>query len=88
MGLDKDDERPMGVASYRAYYKNRGHNDDWLEIPGECVTQTSPTAAAATAIFGMGDGTSNIGLASSTLVGVRQRGLLFFLFAKICAAGA
>ena len=60
MGLQKRDDRPLGVA-VRTYYKSPRHDDDWLEswlglwdgdrlLPGFGW------------IFGMGDGTSNVGL--------------------------
>jgi geranylgeranyl reductase family protein len=60
MGLRKRDDRPMGVA-VRSYYTSPRHDDDYLEswldlwdgrrlLPGYGW------------IFGMGDGTSNVGL--------------------------
>jgi menaquinone-9 beta-reductase len=60
MGLRKRDDRPMGVA-VRSYYTSPRHEDDYLEswldlwdgrrlLPGYGW------------IFGMGDGTSNVGL--------------------------
>jgi geranylgeranyl reductase family protein len=60
MGLRKRDDRPMGVA-VRSYYTSPRHKDDYLEswldlwdgrrlLPGYGW------------IFGMGDGTSNVGL--------------------------
>jgi geranylgeranyl reductase family protein len=60
MGLRKRDDRPMGVA-VRTYYTSPRHEDDYLEswldlwdgrrlLPGYGW------------IFGMGDGTSNVGL--------------------------
>jgi menaquinone-9 beta-reductase len=63
MGLHKREDRPMGVA-YRAYYKNPRHNDDylesWLELSD--VKQPDRLLPGYGWIFGMGDGTSNIGL--------------------------
>ncbi|MDX6204595.1 MAG: menaquinone-9 beta-reductase [Frankiales bacterium] len=64
LGLHKRDDRPMGVA-YRRYYTSPRHDDDylesWLELwdgtPGE-----SRLLPGYGWIFGMGDGTSNIGL--------------------------
>ncbi|BEP12569.1 geranylgeranyl reductase family protein [Acidothermaceae bacterium B102] len=64
LGLHKRDDRPMGVA-YRRYYTSPRHDDDWLESwlelwegkPGE-----SRLLPGYGWIFGMGDGTSNIGL--------------------------
>ncbi len=63
MGLHKRDDRPMGVA-YRAYYKNPRHNDDWLESWLELRDAKDPQRLLPGYgwIFGMGDGTSNIGL--------------------------
>ncbi|MDX6201298.1 MAG: menaquinone-9 beta-reductase, partial [Frankiales bacterium] len=64
LGLHKRDDRPMGVA-YRRYYTSPRHDDDWLEswlelwdgTPGE-----SRLLPGYGWIFGMGDGTSNVGL--------------------------
>jgi geranylgeranyl reductase family protein len=64
MGLVKRDDRPMGVA-VRTYYRSPRHLDDhlesWLELwggkPGE-----SDLLPGYGWIFGMGDGTSNVGL--------------------------
>ena len=63
MGLHKREDRPMGVA-YRAYYKNPRHNDDWLESWLELRDSDHPDTLLPGYgwIFGMGDGTSNIGL--------------------------
>ncbi|MDO4784898.1 MAG: geranylgeranyl reductase family protein [Propionibacteriaceae bacterium] len=64
MGLNKRDDRPMGVA-VRTYYTSPRHDDDylesWLELwdgtPGE-----SNLLPGYGWIFGMGDGTCNVGL--------------------------
>jgi geranylgeranyl reductase family protein len=64
MGLAKRDDRPMGVA-VRTYYRSPRHVDDhlesWLELwsgkPGE-----SDLLPGYGWIFGMGDGTCNVGL--------------------------
>ncbi|HEV2346793.1 MAG TPA: geranylgeranyl reductase family protein [Actinocrinis sp.] len=63
MGLHKRDDRPMGVA-YRAYYRNPRHTDDWLESWLELRDAQNPDHLLPGYgwIFGMGDGTSNIGL--------------------------
>jgi geranylgeranyl reductase family protein len=63
MGLHKREDRPMGVA-YRAYYKNPRHNDDYLESWLELSDSKRPDRLLPGYgwIFGMGDGTSNIGL--------------------------
>ncbi|HXP20753.1 MAG TPA: geranylgeranyl reductase family protein [Streptosporangiaceae bacterium] len=60
MGLRKRDDRPLGVA-VRTYYTTPRHDDDYLEAwldlwDGE---QLLPGYGW---IFGMGDGTSNVGL--------------------------
>ena len=64
MGLAKRDDRPMGVA-VRTYYRSPRHVDDhlesWLELwagkPGQ-----SDLLPGYGWIFGMGDGTCNVGL--------------------------
>ncbi len=64
MGLQKRDNRPMGVA-VRTYYTSPRHDDDWLESwlelwdgkPGE-----SKLLPGYGWIFGVGDGTVNVGL--------------------------
>ena len=64
MGLAKRDDRPMGVA-VRTYYRSPRHLDDhlesWLELwdgkPGQ-----SDLLPGYGWIFGMGDGTCNVGL--------------------------
>jgi len=64
MGLNRRDDRPMGVA-VRTYYQSPRHDDDymesWLELwdgkPGE-----SALLPGYGWIFGMGDGTCNVGL--------------------------
>jgi menaquinone-9 beta-reductase len=63
MGLHKRDDRPMGVA-YRAYYKTPRSDDDWLESWLELHDAKQPDRLLPGYgwIFGMGDGTSNIGL--------------------------
>ncbi len=64
MGLIKRDDRPMGVA-VRTYYTSPRHDDEWLESwlelwegkPGE-----SDLLPGYGWVFGMGDGTCNVGL--------------------------
>ncbi|HWC36025.1 MAG TPA: geranylgeranyl reductase family protein [Mycobacteriales bacterium] len=64
LGRQRREDRPMGVA-YRRYYKSPRHDDDWLESwlelwdgePGK--DRLLPGYGW---IFGMGDGTSNVGL--------------------------
>ena len=63
LGLQKRDDRPMGVA-VRRYYRSPRHDDDWLESwlelwDGEDHDKLLPGYGW---IFGMGDGTSNVGL--------------------------
>ncbi len=76
MGLHKREDRPMGVA-YRAYYKNPRHTDDYLESWLELTDAKNPDKLLPGYgwIFGMGDGTSNIGLGilnTSTAFQLRQ----------------
>ncbi|MCC2592138.1 geranylgeranyl reductase family protein [Tessaracoccus sp. OS52] len=64
MGLTKRDDRPMGVA-VRTYYTSPRSNDDylesWLELwDGEPHKSTLMPGYGW--VFGMGDGTSNVGL--------------------------
>ena len=64
LGLQKRDDRPLGVA-VRTYYTSPRHDDDWLESwlelwdgrPGE-----SNQLPGYGWIFGVGDGTANVGL--------------------------
>lgn len=60
MGLEKRTDRPMGVA-VRTYYKNPNSNDDWLESWLE-LWDGDKLLPGYGWIFGMGDGTSNVGL--------------------------
>ena len=78
MGLSKRDDRPLGVA-VRTYYTSPRHNDDYLESwldlwDGERLLPGYGW------IFGMGDGTSNVGLGllntSSSFGNVDYRDLL------------
>jgi menaquinone-9 beta-reductase len=70
LGLSKRDDRPMGVAVRRYYTSPRSHDDyleSWLELwDGERLLPGYGW------IFGVGDGTSNVGLGilnSSTAFG-------------------
>ena len=64
LNRQRREDRPLGVA-YRRYYKSPRHDDDWLEswlelwdgVPGK-----SALLPGYGWIFGMGDGTSNVGL--------------------------
>jgi menaquinone-9 beta-reductase len=60
MGLRKRDDRPMGVA-VRTYYTSPRHRDDYLEAWLDLWDGDSLLPGYGW-IFGMGDGTSNVGL--------------------------
>jgi geranylgeranyl reductase family protein len=60
MGLRKRDDRPLGVA-VRSYYTSPRHEDDWLEAWLDLWDGDSLLPGYGW-IFGMGDGTSNVGL--------------------------
>ncbi|HMC70640.1 MAG TPA: geranylgeranyl reductase family protein, partial [Mycobacteriales bacterium] len=64
LGLRKRDDRPMGVA-YRKYFRSPRHDDDWLESWLE-LWEGEPGKGRLLPgygwIFGVGDGTSNVGL--------------------------
>ena len=65
MGRDKRDDRPMGVA-VRAYYTSPRSNDDylesWLELWSRDAQGKNVLLPGYGWIFGVGDGTSNVGL--------------------------
>ena len=64
VGLRPRDDRPMGVA-VRTYYTSPRHEDDWLESWLELWDYSGdrPTLLPGYGwIFGVGDGTSNVGL--------------------------
>ncbi|HZJ07896.1 MAG TPA: geranylgeranyl reductase family protein [Nocardioidaceae bacterium] len=69
LGLVKRDDRPMGVA-VRTYYTSPRHDDDYLESWLELWDRPKGSAAPGEAkllpgygwIFGVGDGTVNVGL--------------------------
>ncbi len=60
MGLRKRDDRPLGVA-VRTYYTSPRHDDDYLESWLE-LWDGERLLPGYGWIFGMGDGTSNVGL--------------------------
>jgi len=60
MGLRKRDDRPLGVA-VRAYYTSPRHEDDYLESWLD-LWDGDRLLPGYGWIFGMGDGTSNVGL--------------------------
>jgi len=60
MGLSKRDDRPLGVA-VRTYYQTPRHDDDYLESWLD-LWDGDRLLPGYGWIFGMGDGTSNVGL--------------------------
>ena len=60
MGLRKRDDRPLGVA-VRTYYSTPRHDDDYLEAWLDLWDGDNLLPGYGW-IFGMGDGTSNVGL--------------------------
>ncbi|MGX4690491.1 geranylgeranyl reductase family protein [Streptomyces sp. JNUCC 63] len=64
MGLHRREDRPMGVA-VRTYFESPRHDDDYLESWLELWDRRGPQDRLLPGygwIFGMGDGTSNVGL--------------------------
>ncbi|MFE6287900.1 geranylgeranyl reductase family protein [Streptomyces sp. NPDC057877] len=64
MGLHRREDRPMGVA-VRTYFTSPRHHDDYLESWLELWDRRGPQDRLLPGygwIFGMGDGTSNVGL--------------------------
>jgi menaquinone-9 beta-reductase len=65
MGIEKHDDRPMGVA-VRRYYTSPRSKDDYLESHLELWDRIDPANPLLMPgygwIFGMGDGTVNVGL--------------------------
>lgn len=64
LGITKRDNRPMGVA-VRRYYTSPRHDDDYLESWVELWDRTADRERLLPGygwIFGVGDGTSNVGL--------------------------
>ena len=65
LGLSKRDDRPMGVAVRRYYTSPRTHDDhleSWLELWDVQPDGTRRQLPGYGWIFGVGDGTSNVGL--------------------------
>ena len=60
-GINKRDDRPMGVA-VRRYYESPRHDDDMLESWLELRSPNGDLLPGYGWIFGVGDGTSNVGL--------------------------
>ena len=64
LGLERREDRPMGVA-VRAYYETPRHDDEWMESWLELWDGTpgkSDLLPGYGWIFGVGDGTANVGL--------------------------
>ena len=64
LGLRRREDRPMGVA-YRTYYRSPRHRDDWLESHLELWDRSTGHDDLLPGygwVFGVGDGTSNVGL--------------------------
>ena len=64
MGRHRDEKRPMGVA-VRTYFTTPRHDDDYLESWFELWDRRGPRKKLLPGygwVFGMGDGTSNVGL--------------------------
>jgi geranylgeranyl reductase family protein len=64
MGIERRENRPMGVA-VRAYYETPRHDDPWMESWLELwdgPPQQSNLLPGYGWIFGVGDGTANVGL--------------------------
>jgi geranylgeranyl reductase family protein len=78
MGLRKREDRPLGVA-VRTYYTSARHDDDYLESWLE-LWDGDKLLPGYGWIFGMGDGTSNVGLGllntSAAFRNTDYRGLL------------
>lgn len=78
MGLEKRDDRPLGVA-VRTYFRSPAHEDNWLESWLELWDKERLLPGYGW-IFGVGDGTSNVGLgilnSSKAFANVDYRALL------------
>ncbi|MGY2745285.1 geranylgeranyl reductase family protein [Pseudarthrobacter sp. O4] len=61
LGLQKRDDRPLGVA-VRTYFTSPRHDDDWLEGWMELPGHDGALLPGYGWVFGVGDGTSNVGL--------------------------
>ncbi len=82
LGLHRRENRPMGVA-YRRYFESPRHDDNWLESWLELWDRYEGKDRLLPGygwVFGMGDGTSNVGLGilntSSSFRNVDYRQLL------------
>ncbi len=66
VGVEKDENRPMGVA-VRTYFKSPRHDDEWMESQLELwdgPREASTLLPGYGWIFALGDGTVNVGLGS------------------------
>ncbi|MCC3275967.1 geranylgeranyl reductase family protein [Arthrobacter sp. zg-Y20] len=61
LGIEKRDDRPMGVA-VRTYFESPRTNDDWMEGWLELPDAAGNPLPGYGWVFGVGDGTSNVGL--------------------------
>jgi menaquinone-9 beta-reductase len=66
LGVRKREDRPMGVA-VRRYYRSPRHDEDWLEswlelYDGHDTASSGRLLPGYGWAFGMGDGTTNVGL--------------------------
>lgn len=83
MGVERQEKRPMGVA-VRRYYTSPRHTDDylesWLELWEDLPDGGRRLLPGYGWIFGVGDGTSNVGLgilnSSASFQGLDYRKLL------------
>ncbi|NKX53478.1 geranylgeranyl reductase family protein [Arthrobacter mobilis] len=61
LGIEKRDDRPLGVA-VRTYFASQRHEDDWMEGWLELPDKAGNPLPGYGWVFGVGDGTSNVGL--------------------------
>ncbi|MCZ2402299.1 geranylgeranyl reductase family protein [Paenarthrobacter sp. Z7-10] len=61
LGLHKRGDRPLGVA-VRTYFTSPRHTDDWMEGWLELPDKSGNPLPGYGWVFGVGDGTSNVGL--------------------------
>jgi geranylgeranyl reductase family protein len=61
LGIQKRDDRPLGVA-VRTYFTSPRHDDEWMEGWLELPGRDGGLLPGYGWVFGVGDGTSNVGL--------------------------